>query len=230
MARKKKKEVVEEEYEFIPPEFDEKAFLENDIRSTKTLLLTTLFAVLCGIIAFLLGEFNVLLGLVVLFAGIFLLRYLPILIKIKPEELDKKTLLGNGVLFFFLFLGIWILLMNPPFSDHTSPHVTEVAIWYQDGPDWVRKQPTDFSFSGIPRNAVINITATIVDNGGLKSVKLEFSGQPAENMSLASGNIYQLEKDLSKFTGSGPFVFHIVAIDESDNQLVSNSYNIYVIG
>ncbi|MDH7508405.1 MAG: hypothetical protein QHH00_03290 [Methanomassiliicoccales archaeon] len=231
MARKKKKEVVEEEYEFIPPEFDEKAFLENDIRGTKTLLLTALFAILCGIVAFLVGEINVLLGLVVLFIGMFALRYIYILVKIKPNEIEKKTLFGNLALFFLLFLGIWILMMNPPFSDHTPPQISEVTIWYQDGSgNWVSQKPSAYAFSNIPRDAIINITAKVADNGRLSSVQIGFSALPLDNMTLASDHIYEILKDLSDFSGPGPYAFYIVASDSSGNQAISDIYTIQVTG
>lgn len=231
MARKKKKEVVEEEYEFVPPEFDEKTFLENDIKGTKTLLLTALFAIICGIVAFLVGEINVLLGLIVLFGGMFALRYIYILIKIRPDEVERKTLLGNLVLFFLLFLGIWILMMNPPFSDHTAPQVSKVMIWYQDGNgNWVSQDPTAFTFSNIPRGATINITAKVADNGKLSSVQIGFSALPLNNMTLASDHIYEFTKDLSELSGPGPYAFYIVAVDSSGNQAISDMYTIQVTG
>jgi hypothetical protein len=30
--------------------------------------------------------------------------------------MDQKMLIGNYILFFFLSLGIWIILLNEPFS------------------------------------------------------------------------------------------------------------------
>ena len=49
--RRKEEEKVEEKYEFKPPDFDEKAFLEKDIVATKTLFVSSLVAVVLGIIA-----------------------------------------------------------------------------------------------------------------------------------------------------------------------------------
>jgi hypothetical protein len=36
--------------------------------------------------------------------------------KINVAEIDKKGWLGNIGMFFFLFLGTWIILLNPPFT------------------------------------------------------------------------------------------------------------------
>lgn len=125
MAHKRKKEVVEEEYEFVPPEFDEKKFLENDIRGTKILLLTAAFAIVFGIIAYILGGFNIYLGLIVMVVGMVALRYLYPLAKIPWSTVEKKTFFGNVGLFFFIFLAVWIILLNVPFSDQANPEIRD---------------------------------------------------------------------------------------------------------
>ena len=108
MARKRKKEVVEETYDFVPPEFDERKFLENDIRGTKLLLVTVAFSVICGIIGYAVGGVSIYLGLVVLIGGMVALRYLYPLARVPKESVETKTLLGNVVLFFFIFAGYWL--------------------------------------------------------------------------------------------------------------------------
>lgn len=116
MAKKRRKDQPEEEYEFIPPEFDEKSFLEKDIQATKVQLLAGLLAIIFGVIGFAAGTINIWLGLVVLIIGlVFLLKYSHRLVKVKEDDIDKKTKAGSAIMFFFLFLAIWILLLNPPF-------------------------------------------------------------------------------------------------------------------
>lgn len=116
MARKKKMEEKTEEYEFVPPTFDEKAFLIKDIIGTKALMVTTLMAIIFGILASVVGQsVDQALGFLVLIIGGVALNYITPLFKIKREDLDKKTIAGNIALYVLLSLGIWILLMNPPF-------------------------------------------------------------------------------------------------------------------
>jgi hypothetical protein len=117
MARKKKKEEKEEEYEWVPPEFDEKAFLRKDMAGTKALILTVLAAVLFGTLAFLIGvSVNPAGGILALIVGAFSLKYIYKLFKIDPAIIDKKLYVGNIAIFLLLFLGVWILLLNEPFS------------------------------------------------------------------------------------------------------------------
>ena len=120
MAKKKRKGEKEETYEWVPPEFDEKAFLEKDIVVTKSMMITAVLAVVFGALAFLVGSAaGNLVGFVAYIIGaVIVVRALPLLpvFKIKKEDIDKKALAGNVALYVLLALGVWILLMNPPFS------------------------------------------------------------------------------------------------------------------
>ncbi|HEY3420354.1 MAG TPA: hypothetical protein VGK23_07365 [Methanomassiliicoccales archaeon] len=118
MAQKKRKveEKKEPQYEFVPPDFDEKDFLEKDIRATKITLLSFLWGIIFGVAAGLTNSISPLVGLLLLFVGIYLLKYFYQLFKIDVKEIDKKGWLGNIVMFSFLFLGTWILILNPPFA------------------------------------------------------------------------------------------------------------------
>jgi hypothetical protein len=117
MAQKKRKEEEKKEaqYEFVPPSFDEKDFLEKDIRATKVTMLSFLWGLIFGIAAGLTSSISPFVGLLLLLIGIALLKYFYQMFKINTAELDKKGWLGNIAMFFFLFLGTWILLLNKPF-------------------------------------------------------------------------------------------------------------------
>lgn len=117
MARKKRKDEKEEEYEWVPPEFDEKAFLLKDIVGTKALMFTAAMAIVFGIVSFAVGvAINNYVGFLAYVAGAIALNYSYTLLKINRADIDKKTTIGNVALYFLLALGIWIILMNPPFS------------------------------------------------------------------------------------------------------------------
>ncbi len=116
MARKKKKEEKEPEYEWVPPEFDEKAFLVKDIVGTKALMFTAVIAVVFGVSAALVGlSAGIIVGLLVYLVGAVALNYVLRYMKIKTSDIDKKTMIGNLALYMLLALGVWILLINKPF-------------------------------------------------------------------------------------------------------------------
>lgn len=117
MAKKRKRtKPKEEEYEFVPPDFDEREFILKDIYGTKILLVVSLLAVFIGIAASFIDKawewYGGMLLLVLAIAG---MKELLKLLRFDMDLVETKTMLGNYVLFFFLSLGVWILLINPPF-------------------------------------------------------------------------------------------------------------------
>lgn len=119
MAKKRKKGEKVETYEWVPPQFDEKEFLKKDLRSTKSLMVTAGLAIPFGILAFglgtLLGDLQTA-AILLIFAGAAALKKIYPLLGIKESDVDNKILAGNIAMFVFLALGIWIMLMNKPFS------------------------------------------------------------------------------------------------------------------
>jgi uncharacterized membrane-anchored protein len=117
MARKKRKDEKEEEYTWVPPEFDEKAFLLKDIMGTKALMITAVQAVIFGIASFAVGAvIDNIVGFIVYLVGALALNYTFKYLNVKQADIDKKTTIGNIALYFLLALGIWIVMMNPPFT------------------------------------------------------------------------------------------------------------------
>jgi hypothetical protein len=117
MARKKRKDdKEEEEYEWKPPEFDEKAFLKKDMVGTKALMMAAGVAVLFGALAALTWDsVNEMIGYVVYIGGVVVLYLLYRFMGQITAEMDKKSIIGNVALYFMLALGVWILLINKPF-------------------------------------------------------------------------------------------------------------------
>ena len=125
MAKKKRRvsEKKEDEYEFVPPEFDEREFLLKDLYGTKVLLVVALFAVIIGILAACIHfalrditDLGYLVGFLLMFLSIFGMKDILALLKFQPDLLEQRSMMGNYVMFFFLALGIWIMLMNDPFN------------------------------------------------------------------------------------------------------------------
>jgi hypothetical protein len=117
MARKKRKDEEEEEkYEWVPPEFDERSFLKKDILGTKALMYTTLVAIVFGAVSAALSNYvTSIVGFIAYLGGVIFLNYSFKYARIRTEDVDKKTTIGNIALYMLLALGIWILLINEPF-------------------------------------------------------------------------------------------------------------------
>jgi hypothetical protein len=221
MARKKRKVEKKEEFEWIPPEFDEKTFLKKDIEATRALIVTVIMCVVFAVIGYLVGvAVHFALGFVVVFVGIYLLRFVLPLARVNMDNIEKKSMLGNYLLFFFLFLGLWVLFMNPPFTDHTDPSIDSPLIWVQDldTGEWTL-MTQDNRATLIHVGDAVNITAVITDNGDLMTpmIKVYPAGGTGTLMSMTDigEGVFQYNSTYS--TPDTTFQFVIVAEDESGN-------------
>ena len=118
MAQKRKKKELEEEYVWVPPEFDEKAFLEKDILSTKLMAISAVFAIVFGIVSAGIGIAlgNNAYGFIGWIVGAILITRSNKIIKLEKEDMGKMGMVGNVLLYALLALGVWILLINAPFT------------------------------------------------------------------------------------------------------------------
>ena len=122
MAKKRRiiEKEAQEEYEFVPPEFDEEEFIRKDLYGTKVLLIVACFSIVIGVLCSCLqlsfsDKTGLWLGLLLLFLGIAAIKPLLKLLRFDPELLERKSMVGNYILYLLLGLGIWILMVNPPF-------------------------------------------------------------------------------------------------------------------
>ncbi|MBP5735236.1 MAG: hypothetical protein J6W53_05420 [Candidatus Methanomethylophilaceae archaeon] len=122
MAKKRRiiEKEAQEEYEFVPPEFDEEEFIRKDLYGTKVLLIVACFSIIIGILCSCLqlsfaDKTGLWLGLLLLFLGIAAIKPMLRLFRFDPELLERKSMVGNYILYLLLGLGIWILMVNPPF-------------------------------------------------------------------------------------------------------------------
>jgi hypothetical protein len=232
MAKKRRKEEQKEEekYEFKPPDFDEKAFLEKDITATKTLFVSSLVAVVLGIIAFLLTGFSPLLGIVVIFAGALLLRYIYHFFKLEFAAIDKKTVLGNYILLIFLALGIWIILLNPPFSDMHGPEIMDQNIYFTHNNETILYD----QFRSINVGDETNITAVFRDNGVLASIKVEIhmsGGDVGEYHDMSPNGTYGKYEYKTQFSTPGTYTYSFLVTDGAGRTLDTfpgDSFNVVV--
>jgi len=164
MAKKKRKE---EEEEFSLPEFNEEEFLRKEITGAKVMIVILLLAIIAAVVSYLLTRAGVV--IVAFFAGvaaIFLLKYFLRFFKVDTSKFERKDWMGHGFTFFFAWLAIWVLVMNVPFADVTSP---SLAV-FVDGKQYATGSDA-FIYSSY---AIIDATAT--DNAGIKEVRISVNG------------------------------------------------------
>ena len=130
-----KEEEAEEKDEpvFTPAEFDETEFLQTENRSARMIYISLSVALIAGILSFFIMRalhwmgsdlYNVL----PIAAPIILLMLVYFLMKrfgIELRDLDWKKYLENGFMYTVTWGAIWMVSMNPPFSDLSSPIVSD---------------------------------------------------------------------------------------------------------
>lgn len=123
MAKKRRiiaEKPVEEEYEFIPPEFDEKEFILKDFYGTKITVVVAIFSIIIGILCSCIqrawdDRASLYLALALYFLALFAIKPLLRLCKLDPDRIEGKSMIGNYLVYLLFCLGVWILFINPPF-------------------------------------------------------------------------------------------------------------------
>ena len=181
--------------EWKPPEFDEVEFMHKEMRAAKATLLVVLWTVPSALLSFGLTVAGA--AIVAFFAGIgmmFLLKWIFPILKVDISEYKRKDWLGHGATFFFSWLAFWILLLNPPFADLTSPMILGVSAPGSAG--WV-------GCGGGPlpgvanSNVMVNVSAS--DNVAVAQVTVAV-GSTSTNLNHVAGTLWQ---GLVPFPGPG---------------------------
>lgn len=130
MAKKK-----EENKDFVFPKFDEKEYIQKEMLQTKVTFITLGYALLVGVGSFAVSRINQALVPLGFLLGIFAILNLKTLytkLNIDLSKFEKGNWVGNGFLTFFTWLGVWILLSNPPITDTASPDISHVEFYKVD--------------------------------------------------------------------------------------------------
>ncbi|MGQ9587560.1 MAG: hypothetical protein ACUVT7_04165 [Thermoplasmata archaeon] len=244
MAKKRKKEKERgEEYEFKPPEFDEKEFLRQELRNTRIALYTIGYAGLVGVAAGLVSMVSRdLLGVAFLLVilGIVSLKWVYLLLKVDVKSFTRRNWAGNIGTYFFTFLAVWVLLLNMPFADNSKPSIDKVIVWVE------RPQGTGTNLTGVEYewistqgvygwvglwgedpgtliradvNHTINITARVVDNGALRSVQVSIeTASSFTDMNPIGDSRYGYSFTGDQLSSSPSLMFYIRAIDKAGNE------------
>jgi hypothetical protein len=236
MAKKRKKDKkVDEDYEFTPPEFDEKEFLKKEIKDTRISLVTIVLAIVFGILAGGLAAIDrslVLPSLLIGLAGVVGLKYIYELLKIDVSHFQKKNWLGSIGTFFFTFLAIFVLLINIPSMDLANPSVEDVSIWVADGAVQYgftydsAKAVWNRTDKSIPTTAttIVNISANVADNGDLSVVEIAIGSAPGTYHPMTKGadGRYKYEVAGDQLDAGRDLMFYIRATDMEGNSIVFN--------
>jgi len=209
MAQKKRKEPeVKEEYSFTPPDFNEKEFLEKDITVTKTVLLSALLATVFGVVAYFTTDVAYVIGLLIIVIGAVALKWIFQFLPVDLSAVENKTWIGNGAMFFFLALGIWILLLNPPFGDTVDPQIHDLEIW-------ANGIQSDSNYRNVPMGEV-TFNVTVTDNGELSKVQFSIPDSDPVKYDMVKGDDGRYEV-VYNFTAPGMYRFYVTAVDEAGN-------------
>lgn len=134
MAKRRKEKDEEEDKPFKIPKFDEEAFLKKERRNIKSSFLSFLFGGLMALICFgfwaLMGKETGLrwpLVLLVVIANAIFLRQIFMRLNVDLTDFGKRNWFGSYAIYFFTWLIVFIVLVNPPFYDDEVPRV-ETAI------------------------------------------------------------------------------------------------------
>jgi hypothetical protein len=174
MARRKRKD---DEPDWVPPEFDEVGYMRQEIQGARAAVATIGWAFIGAIVALLLFA---VLPVLAFFAGIavgFGMYFVFPLIGIKTEAFKRRDWVGHGITYFFSWLAFWILLLNPPFSDHTDPTIQAISVSaYTPGyTGSLTCNSTLEAAAGLPLrgNTSVLILFRATDNVGLASVRMD---------------------------------------------------------
>lgn len=243
MAKKKRKEKEpEEKYEFKPPEFDERQFLVDEMSTTKRMVVLVVYGAIFGVIAgiFTIMSKNGYLGFLVLVAGAALMKFYLQLTGIDLSKFTKKTWGESGFSFFFTFLAIWLIAVNPPFYDGVGPEINHIQLSvdvngkvivynYTAGIGWwsgSTTKITDAMKTALANGAAVNISAHVADSSGLSAapvITLTPTMPHPYSMTLGSNNSYYLlipQLTQSDLINGQVFTFSISAVDTVDNKAV----------
>jgi hypothetical protein len=217
MAKKRREKSEEEELDFKLPKFDEEKFLKKEKRNVKTLFISFILGLVVSLISFgfwiLLSGSEIRWYLILLF-GFFCapwIRYLFLNLNIDLEEFGRKGWFGTFATYFFTWLIVLIVLVNPPFYDEEAPRIELIALPGMQEP-----------------GGSIEIVAYILDNVALDRDKIEFE------LTYPNGTIenpeFSFEKNILKFSfenpenilGEFPFTLTVTDINGHTNRINSS--------
>ena len=230
MAKKKGKR--EEAFTF--PEFNRGEYRTKEVRDSKVALFAVFYAILVAVICYCIvrmtdvGGMVMFLGLVAPFGLIPILPYIT-----DTSEFEKKNWFGPLFMSFIAWLGLFILLSNPPFNDIANPKFQQMELYTEADGEWniTLELEADTPFV---------LLVSVKDNWEIDNVQVSGSKGGSGFMSyeimtkLEDGNQFGISADnmyYYHFEGglSGEaYVFTFKAVDEDGNTKIKRSS--FVVG
>lgn len=227
MAKKRRKE--EKKEVFKKPEFDEIEFMEKEISNTKVAMLTILFSFPIAVVSFFVTLSGLpAAGFLIGVASIFLLKYVYQFFNVDVENFETKDKLGNAAMFFFTWLAVWVLILNMPFVDLTSPTISKVKLLGCPTETAMSlKSNTQHTCEITVSSHSFTIEARITDNSDVRSVTFVMSSPNSTSVAMTEdrNNYYVHSIILSEGQN---LIFHIEAEDKNGHTSTSPSYTVSV--
>ena len=208
MAKKRKEKTEDEEFDFKVPKFDEQKFLKKERRNIKTLFISFLFGLIISLLSF--GFWTLLVDSfirweLVLLLGVFnasWLKFLFLRLNIDLTDFGRKEWFSTYAIYFFTWLILLIILVNPPFYDDEAPQINVVAL------------------PGLQEvDGTVTLAAQIIDNVEVKNV--DFSITTPNGTTLTPNFTYENNIFTYTYTNEkktiGEFTYTITATDTNDH-------------
>ena len=226
MAKKKVRKEEEEE-EFGPPPFDEKQFYEGELGTAKATLLSALWGTLMALATA--GAFAVtrdfIIGIGVGLAGVIAIKPLLDLVKVVTKGWGATKWLGSGLSYFACWLAFWILLVNPPVLDMSSPVLKDETPHVQELGTRLR-----LDIHAVDNTAISSLTATVRGPDGTERTLTDFmeEGDSLYKLELGSNltgyyNYSVRAEDLSGHSGAVSGELRVVPALPPEMELIAPS-------
>lgn len=213
MAKRRKEKDEEEDKPFKLPKFDEEKFLTRERRNIKTTFLSFILGVIVAVISF--GFWVLLSGNSVRWYLVFLfgiitgswLKYLFIRLNIDLSDFTKKNWFASFMIYFFTWLIVLMIIVNPPFYDEEEPRVQLVVLPKMQEP-----------------GGDVLVVAKITDNTGIKKQDITFiidgNSISVENFEFTNNIFRYTYEGPKKLTGDETHNFKLTAQDDSGHNTV----------
>lgn len=218
MSKRKKKE--DEDYEFELPEFDKVDYMKKEIKKAKSVMisiaLAPVFALGSSEVFALTGDatFGFLVGIL----GLLAIGIVMDMVGIDTKSFGKKEWAMNGAMFFFTWLAVFVLLMNPPFHDYAEPDLNSLEVQIQQEGEWVPLEEVDDANISSGETFDIRLVAKVTDNVEVEedSVDIYFKGDWQE-MDKIDDHKYAASFNNTQVR-TNPYVFTISVEDVNGNE------------
>jgi len=219
MAKKKGKR--EEAFTF--PEFNRGEYRTKEVRDSKVAMFAIFYAIVVALICYFIVRMTEIGGLVVFlgFAAPFgLILILPYITD--TSEFEKKNWFGPLFMSFLAWLGLFILLSNPPFNDIAKPKFQQMELYTEVDGEWntTLELGTDTPFVlliSVKDNWEIDNVQVSGSKGGsgFMSYEMMTKLEDGNQFGITADNMYyyHFEDGLSV----GAYGFSFKAVDEEGN-------------